>query len=173
MMDIETLNKAIVSRWFSSFWGSCGDLAVVDELADPDLLLQYSDHNPRRGHRAVKRFMTDFREAFPDLDFRRIGSLIADRDIVVVRWEARGTHTGPAFDDFHIGPLPTASCHRLLRSGHSAVRLQDSLIVEEAIWSTERKARLRLVAAGLITGQGCANPEAFDLTARDGARRPG
>jgi SnoaL-like polyketide cyclase len=84
-MDIEALNKMIVGRWFASLWGNPCDLAIVDELATPDVLLQYSMHGPRRGQQAVKAFMAEFREAFPDLGFRRIGALVADHDIVAVR----------------------------------------------------------------------------------------
>jgi hypothetical protein len=140
----------IVGRWFASLWGNLCDLAVVDELAAPDVLLQYSIHNPRRGQRAVKAFMAGFRGAFPDLGFRRIGAFMADRDIVVVRWEGSGTHTGPASDDFNIGPLPAASGRKVVLSGHTTVRLEDGMVAEEAVWSTERKARLRCITGGLL-----------------------
>jgi predicted ester cyclase len=149
-MDTETLSKAVVVRWFTSLWGNPCDLAVVDELSAPDMLLQYSTDNPRYGRQAVKNFMAEFREAFPDLSFQRIGALVADRDIVVVRWEGSGTHTGPAFDDFNIGPLPAASGRKIVLSGHSAVRFEDGMIVEEAVWSTERKAKLRCITGGLM-----------------------
>jgi hypothetical protein len=149
-MDSETLNKAIVGRWFTSFWGDSPDLAIVDELATPDVLLQYSMHTLRCGRLAVKRFMTDFREAFSDLQLHRIGPLIADRDIVVVRWAGSGTHTGPEFNDFNVGPLPTASRRKIAFSGHTAVRLEDAMIAEEAVWSMERKSQLRPVSGGLL-----------------------
>jgi hypothetical protein len=148
-MDIEALNKAIVDRWFTSLWGKVCDLAIIDELASNDVILQYSPH-PLRGHQAVKTFMTVFREAFPDLEFRRIGGLISDGDVVVVRWEANGTHTGPAFSDFHIGPLPASSGLSIVLSGHTAVRLRDTLIVEEAIWSTKRKVIERRIMGCLV-----------------------
>ena len=151
-MDTETLNKAIVGRWFTSFWGDSCDLAIVDELAAPDVLLHYSMQNPRRGRLSVKSFMADFREAFPDLRFRRVGALISDRDIVVVRWEGSGTHTGPAFEDFNVGPLPEASRRKLAFSGHTAVRLEGSMIVEEAVWSMERQTQLRPITGGLVLG---------------------
>ena len=48
-MSIEQDNKAIVGRWFTSFWGEKCDLSIVDDLAAPDMLLQYSLHEPRRG----------------------------------------------------------------------------------------------------------------------------
>ena len=59
-MSKEQENKEIVGRWFTEFWGETCNLAVVDELAAPDMLLQYSLHAPRRGHDDIKRFMTDF-----------------------------------------------------------------------------------------------------------------
>jgi predicted ester cyclase len=117
----------------------------------PDVLVQFSMENPRRGRQSVKKFMSEFRSAFPDLGFERIGALIADRDIVVVRWEGGGTHTGPAFDDFHIGgPLPVTSGRKIALCGHSAIRLADGMIVEEAVWSTERKAKLRCLTGSLM-----------------------
>ena len=151
-MDTGTLNKALVGRWFASFWGDCCDLDIVDELAAPDVLLHYSMQNPRRGRLSVKSFMADFREAFPDLRFRRIGTLIADRDTVVVRWEGSGTHTGPAFEVFNVGPLPEASRRKLSFSGHTAVRLEGTMIAEEAVWSMERQAQLRPITGGLVLG---------------------
>jgi len=47
-MRKEEDNKAIVGRWFTEFWGKTCNLGVVDELAAPDMLLQYSLHEPRR-----------------------------------------------------------------------------------------------------------------------------
>ncbi len=48
-MSKEQDNKAIVGRWFTEFWGNPWNPKVVDELAAPDILLQYSLHAPRRG----------------------------------------------------------------------------------------------------------------------------
>src|SRR6266568_4481464 len=93
-------NKAIVGRWFTAFWGKTCDLTIVDELAAPDMLLQYSLHAPRHGRDDIKAFMTAFRTAFPDLNFWGAADLIAEGDYVVGRWEGGGTHTGPAFHDF-------------------------------------------------------------------------
>ena len=53
-MSKEQDNKAIVGRWFTEFWGKTWNLKVVDELAAPDMLLQYSLHAPRRGREDVK-----------------------------------------------------------------------------------------------------------------------
>src|ERR1700704_2268786 len=62
-------NKEVVGRWFKGFWGNPWNPNIVDELAAPDILLQYSLHAPRRGREDVKAFMTGFRRAFPDLNF--------------------------------------------------------------------------------------------------------
>jgi hypothetical protein len=68
-MSKEADNKAVVGRWFTDFWGRNVNLAVIDEIAAPDMLLKYSLHEPRRGREDIKAFMTDFRSAFPDLNF--------------------------------------------------------------------------------------------------------
>jgi len=45
------------------------------------MLLQYSLHEPRRGREDIKAFMTDFRKAFPDLNFWGAADLIAEGDL--------------------------------------------------------------------------------------------
>jgi predicted ester cyclase len=127
----EETNKAIVGRWFSDFWGKTCNLGVVDELAAPDMLLKYSLHKPRRGRSDIKAFMTDFRKAFPDLNFWGAADLIAEGDYVVGRWEGGGTHTGPAFSDFLIGSLPAATGRKMHFTGTTVLKLKNGKIVEE------------------------------------------
>jgi predicted ester cyclase len=124
-------NKAIVARWFADFWGKKCNLDVVDELAAPDMLLQYSLHAPRRGRTDIKAFMSGFREAFPDLNFWGAADLIAEGDHVVGRWEGGGTHTGPAFADFLVGSLPAATGRSMRFTGTTVLRLKDGKILEE------------------------------------------
>jgi predicted ester cyclase len=124
-------NKAIVGRWFTQFWGKTYNPSVVEELAAPDMLLQYSLHEPRRGHEDIKKFMRGFREAFPDLNFTGAADLIAEGDYVVGRWKGGGTHTGPAFSDFLIGSLPPATGRRMQFTGTTVLRLANGKIVEE------------------------------------------
>jgi len=130
-MTKETDNKAIVGRWFTEFWGKNCDLGVVDELAAPDMLLQYSLHAPRRGREDIKAFMSDFREAFPDLNFWGTADLIAEADYVVGRWEGGGTHTGPAFRDFLAGSLPAATGRKMHFTGTTVLRIENGKIAEE------------------------------------------
>ena len=54
-MSKESDNKAIVGTWFTDFWGKTCNLAVVDQIAAPNMLLQYSLHEPRRGRDDIKR----------------------------------------------------------------------------------------------------------------------
>jgi predicted ester cyclase len=124
-------NKAIVTRWFTDFWGKNCNLDIVDELAAPDMLLQYSLHAPRRGRDDIKAFMRGFREAFPDLNFWGAADLIAEGDYVVGRWEGGGTHTGPAFKDFLVGSLPAATGRSMRFTGTTVLRLKDGQIAEE------------------------------------------
>jgi predicted ester cyclase len=124
-------NKSIVGRWFTQFWGERYNPGVVDELAAPDMLLQYSLHAPRRGREDIKAFMADFRAAFPDLNFRGAADLIAEGDCVVGRWQGGGTHTGPAFSDFLIGPLPAATGRKMHFTGTTVLRIKDGKIAEE------------------------------------------
>jgi predicted ester cyclase len=130
-MSKEEENKALVGRWFTEFWGPKVNLNIVDELAAPDMLLQYSLHEPRRGHEDIKAFMKGFREAFPDLNFWGAAKLIAEGDYVVGRWEGGGTHTGPAFGDFLNGSLPASSGRKMHFTGTTVLRITDGRIVEE------------------------------------------
>jgi len=130
-MSKEADNKAIVGRWFTDFWGKQCNLEIVDTLAAPNMLLQYSLHAPRRGHEDIKAFMTGFREAFPDLCFWGAAELLAEGDFVVGRWEGGGTHTGPAFSDFLVGALPAATGRKMRFTGTTVLRIEDGKIAEE------------------------------------------
>lgn len=124
-------NKAIVGRWFTEFWGNPWNPKVIEDLAAPDMLLQYSLHAPRRGRADIKAFMVGFREAFPDLSFAGTADLIAEGDYVVGRWLGGGTHTGPAFSDFLAGSLPAATGRKMRFSGTTVIKVVNGRIAEE------------------------------------------
>jgi predicted ester cyclase len=130
-MSKEDENKAIVGRWFTDFWGKTVNLSVIDEIAAPDMLLKYSLHEPRRGRADIKAFMTDFRAAFPNLNFWGIADLIAEGDYVVGQWEGGGTHTGPAFSDFLVGGLPAATGRKMHFTGTTVLKVVKGKIAEE------------------------------------------
>jgi len=127
----EELNKEVVVRWFTHFWGETVDLSIIDEIAAPDMLLKYSLHEPRNGHEDIKAFMTDFRAAFPDLNFWGTADLIAEGDYVVGQWEGGGTHTGTAFGDFLAGSLPEATGRKMHFTGTTVLKVVRGKIVEE------------------------------------------
>ncbi|HMF68238.1 MAG TPA: ester cyclase [Phyllobacterium sp.] len=124
-------NKAVVARWFKEFWGNPWSPAIVGELATSDIYLHYPMHEPRKGCASVIEFMTDLREAFPDLNFQGVGNLIAEGNYVVGRWEGGGTHTGPAFSDFRMGSIPAASGRKMKFAGTTVLRLEQGRIAEE------------------------------------------
>src|SRR5215218_5002489 len=85
-------NRAIFRRYIEEVWNQT-NLEVVDEIFD-----RYISHQPdgsvlERGPEDVKRFVGEFRSAFPDL---RLSSeeQIAEGDKVVSHGTIRGTHQG-------------------------------------------------------------------------------
>jgi hypothetical protein len=121
----EENNKVIVGRWFTEFWGKTCNLGIVEELAAPDMLLQYSPHPTRKGHADIKAFMPDFRKAFPDLNFWGAVDLISDGECVVGCWEGGGTHTGPAFSDCLVGSLRAATGRKMHFTGTTVLKLRE------------------------------------------------
>jgi predicted ester cyclase len=75
--------------------------------------------------------MTDFRAAFPNLNFWGTANLIAEGDYVVGQWEGGGTHTGPAFKDFLAGALPANTGRKMHFTGVTVLKLNDGKIIEE------------------------------------------
>src|SRR5215217_5492655 len=88
----EEENKASFRRYLEEAWNQ-GNLEVVDEIFD-----RYVSHQPdgsvlERGPEDVKRFVSEFRAAFPDLRMN-IEEQIAEGDKVMSRGTIRGTHQG-------------------------------------------------------------------------------
>lgn len=93
MSDEATLaaNRAIGRRVLLELWGQ-GKLEVADELYAPD----YIDHvsrGPEPGRVSGPEVML-FRRAFPDLQYI-VEEEMAERDLVMTRFSARGTNRGP------------------------------------------------------------------------------
>jgi len=89
-VSTEEENKAIFRRYIEEVWNRT-NLELVDEIFD-----RYISHQPdgptlQRGPEDVKRFVGEFRVAFPDLRIS-IDDQIAEGDKVVVRATIRGTH---------------------------------------------------------------------------------
>lgn len=127
----EDKNKEIVGKWLDNFWGKHYNPAIIEELATPDMLLQYSLHKARRGHADIKDFMKKFRDAFPDLAFEGAYPLLADGEYVIARWVGGGTHTGSAFRDWPVGALPTATGRKMRFTGTTVFRVVNGKVAEE------------------------------------------
>lgn len=90
-MSVEE-NKAIFRRYVEEV-GNKGNLELADEIFDRYISHQSDGRTEERGPEDVKRFIGEFRQAFPD--FRTtIEYQVAEGDMVVTRWRASGTHQG-------------------------------------------------------------------------------
>lgn len=85
-------NKAIVRRMFEEAFNQ-GNLAILDECVAPD----YLDHSPVPipvpGIEGWKQRIAGYRTGFPDVQFT-IEPLLAEADLVALRWTVRATHLG-------------------------------------------------------------------------------
>ncbi len=127
----EQKNKEIVGKWLTNFWGPKYNPAIIDELAAPDMILQYSLHKPRKGRADIKDFMKKFRDAFPDLNFDGAYPMLADGEYVIARWVGGGTHTGEAFADWPVGSLPAKTGRKMHFTGTTVFRVVNGKITEE------------------------------------------
>ncbi|MBC7950097.1 MAG: ester cyclase [Chitinophagaceae bacterium] len=125
------INNQIVVKWLDNFWGANYNPDIIDELAAPDMILQYSLHKPRKGQADIKDFMKTFRDAFPDLSLKGAYPLLADGEFVIARWIGGGTHTGKAFSDWPIGSLPAATGRKMYFSGTTVFRVVNGKLAEE------------------------------------------
>jgi predicted ester cyclase len=128
---LEQKNKEIVGKWLDNFWGSKYNAAIIDELAAPDIILQYSLHKPRKGKADIKDFMKKFRDAFPDLAFEGAYPMLADGEYVIARWVGGGTHTGTAFNDWPVGSLSVATGRKMHFTGTTVFRVVNGKVAEE------------------------------------------
>jgi steroid delta-isomerase-like uncharacterized protein len=87
------MNKALVRRAVEDVWNQA-DYAALDELVASDFLIHGATPDAEiHGREGAAQFFVMLRAAFPDLHFT-IDDQIAERDRVVTRWTARGTHKG-------------------------------------------------------------------------------
>jgi len=85
--------EAIVRRAFNEV--AMGDMTAVDEIIAPEFVRHDLAGGPEaHGPDGVKRLIAGLRTGFPDLQ-TTIEDIFSDGDRVVVRFTARGTHSGP------------------------------------------------------------------------------
>src|SRR5919112_4427649 len=84
-------NKALIRRWLDEILTQ-EDLRKIVELFAPNYVLHDSNFIQKvHGHEGIAQYVATFRAASPDLRFT-VEDQIAERDMVVTRWTARGTH---------------------------------------------------------------------------------
>jgi steroid delta-isomerase-like uncharacterized protein len=132
-LDLADASRRLLEESFND-----GNLALVDQLVAADAL----NHDPAlpaqmrnlRGPEALKRVVTMYRAAFPDLRMT-VDDVITTDDKVVLRWHSDGTHRGEL-----AGLAPTGA--RGSVTGISIDRWQDGKVVEAwAEWDNMGLAR--------------------------------
>lgn len=87
-------NKVMVRRFYEEVWDR-GNVEFAHEVFADD----YVRHDLRStqappGAAGMARIAADFRRAFPDARWR-VDLLLGEDDLIVGRWTATGTHSGP------------------------------------------------------------------------------
>jgi len=91
-MSVER-NKATFRRYIEEVWKD-ENLDIADEIFAERYLSHQSDGTAlERGPEDVKKFVTEYRTAFSDIE-DIVEDMIGEGDRVVTRWTLRVTHTG-------------------------------------------------------------------------------
>ena len=131
-------NKAIVLRLIEEVMSN-GNLAVADELIDPDFVLHLpGSQGPLRGTEGPKRAAESFRAGFPDFRMS-VEDVICEGDKVAVRVKQQGTHNG-IFQGIH----PTGK--QVNVAATAIFRVVEGKIVEEWL-SSDRLGLLQQIGA--------------------------
>jgi steroid delta-isomerase-like uncharacterized protein len=86
-------NKAVLRRAIEEIWNQ-GNYAAMDEIVASDFHVHGSTPQAdTHGREPAAQFFMMLRQAFPDLQFT-VEDMVAEGDLVVTRWVARGTHKG-------------------------------------------------------------------------------
>ena len=105
-------NKAAVER-YGALWNT-GDLAIVDELMTDDFVLCHSEGGETAGRAAFKAGVAHHVDTLAG--FRvSIDDVVAEGDLVAIRFTARATHSGPFLGSVPSGKPLTWTGMQLLR----------------------------------------------------------
>lgn len=118
-----TQNKQIIERYLQRAWGD-GDWATAEEIVDENVVFhdQVREGDLPPGREGLRVAMARIATGIPDF-VMEVHDLVAEGDMVVIRWSATGTHAG----DFNGFPATgrVATLHAI-----SIVRMKDGHIVE-------------------------------------------
>ena len=113
-------NKTLVQRWFSEVWNE-GRADAIDEMLADDAVVHGLGAD-LHGSAEFKHFHSAYRNAYPDVTID-VDDLVAEGDMVAVRWSAIGTHRGDGLG------FP-ATGRRAQFTGMVFVRIKDGRLVE-------------------------------------------
>ena len=119
---MSTDNKAVVRRSIEEAVNT-GNLAVIDEITAPGYVYHEPTAGDVKGADGLRRMIAMYRTAFPDLQMT-IEDQVAEGDVVVTRWTARGTHKGEL-----MGVAPSGK--QVVVAGIVIARFANGKIVEE------------------------------------------
>ena len=87
--DLQVLAHRVVDELLNA-----GNIDVVDDVVDPRLVSHSNSDTPIvRDLETIKRSITDYRAAFPDLQIT-LRDVLIDGMRIALHWSARGTNTG-------------------------------------------------------------------------------
>jgi steroid delta-isomerase-like uncharacterized protein len=116
-------NKAIIERYVQKAWGE-GDWGAAEEIVDENVVFhdQVREGDLPAGREGLRVAMERITTGMPDF-VMDVHEIVAEGDIVVIRWSSTGTHAG----DFNGFPATgrVATLYAI-----SMVRLKDGRIVE-------------------------------------------
>lgn len=122
-------HQDVIARYITDVW-SKGDLDAIDEIFTADRVRHGPDFEGNtEGAAGHKELVTLYRTSFPDLTVS-IEAQVGEGDMVVTRWRATGTNSGPS-----MGFPPTGNSGDVW--GFFMHRFEDGKIAEEwAAWDT-------------------------------------
>lgn len=142
MTGFGMLDTEAIARRFIHAWTAHRSAVVVDELAAPGLVVEYSHfQGPVRGVDAFREALARTFAAFPDL-VTEADEVIVSGDRATVRWTYRGTHQ--AGELYGVAPAGTAVEVR----GVTVYRIRDGRVVEEVGVADTASLRAQLEAGG-------------------------
>ncbi|MFY9819828.1 MAG: ester cyclase [Thermoanaerobaculia bacterium] len=131
MTDALAANKEIGRRFREDLWNT-GDFALADELFARDCLIHARVPFPidfARGPDALRHLIFFYHLAFSDIRVT-VEQIVAEDDLVVCRWTARGRHTG------HLLGLPPTG-RETVTTGIDMLRIAGGKIEEGWVsWDT-------------------------------------
>ena len=111
-------NKTLARRWFEDLF-SRGDLDAANEILSADFV-DHLSHEDERGLEELRRYVTVYRAAFPDIQ-DTVVDIVAEGDKGVVRWTSRGTHQGEFMGIAPTGRHVTFTGMRLFRIAENKI----------------------------------------------------